>query len=134
MLDIATRYELSTATNAVIRELEQSPCGTRKRIVRSHKQSASADSPRQRAHSQTVRGLAQAMVSIIRERATAANGNCSQTVRSREQSKFVNCSLTQLVRNRGLATIYPRHRIVLSAWVSANFPVLIQIISPYEHV
>jgi hypothetical protein len=118
----------------LIRELEQSLSGTRKRIVRSHKQSVATDSPRQQAQSQTVRGLAQAMASIIRERATAANANCPQTVRSRGQSKFANWSRTQYVRNRGPATIDPRHRIVVSAWVSANFPVFIQIISPYEHI
>ena len=118
----------------LIRELEQSPSGTRKRIVRGHKQSVSTDSPRQQAHSQTVRGLAQAMASIIRERATAANLNCPQTVRSREQSTFANWSRTQFVRDRGLATIDPRPRIVVSAWVTANFPVFIQITSPYEHV
>jgi hypothetical protein len=118
----------------LIRELEQSPSGTRKRIVRGHKQSVSTDSPRQQAHSQTVRGLAQATASVVRERATAANANCPQTVRSRGQSKFANWSRTQFVRNRGPATIDPRHRIVVSAWVSANFPVFIQIISPYEHI
>jgi hypothetical protein len=74
------------------------------------------------------------MASIIRERATAANANCPQTVRSREQSKFVNWSRTQFVRDRGPATIDPHPRIVVSAWVAANFPVFIQIISPYEHV
>jgi hypothetical protein len=118
----------------LIRELEQSPSGTRKRIVRGHKQSVSPDSPRQQAHSQTVRGLAQAPATVVRERATAANANCPQTVRSRGQSKFANWSRTQFVRNRGPATIDPRHRIVVSAWVSANFPVFIQIISPYEHI
>jgi hypothetical protein len=118
----------------LIRELEQSPSGTRKRIVRIHKQSASAFIPRQQARPQTVRGLAQAMASIIRERATAANLNCPQTVRSREQSTFANWSRTQFVRDRGLATIDPRPRIVVSAWVTANFPVFIQIISPYEHI
>jgi len=118
----------------LIRELEQSPSGTRKRIVRGHKQSVSTDSPRQQAHSQTVRGLAQAMASIIRERAPAANTNCPQTVRIREQSTFANWSRTQFVRNRSPATIDPRPRIVVSAWVSANFPVSIQIISPYEHI
>jgi hypothetical protein len=118
----------------LIRELEQSPSGTRKRIVGGHKQSVSTDSPRQQAHSQTVRGLAQAPASVVRERATAANANCPQTVRSRGQSKFANWSRTQFVRNRGPATIDPRHRIVVAAWVSANFPVFIQIISPYEHI
>jgi hypothetical protein len=74
------------------------------------------------------------MASIIRERATAANLNCPQTVRSREQSTFANWSRTQFVRDRSLATIDPRPRIVVSAWVTANFPVSIQIISPYEHI
>jgi hypothetical protein len=74
------------------------------------------------------------MASFIRERATAPNANCPQTVRSREQSAFANWSRTQFVRDRGPATIDPRHRIVVSAWVSANFPVFIQIISPYEHI
>ena len=118
----------------LIRELEQSPSGTRKRIVRGHKQSVSTDSPRQQVHSQTIRGLAQAPASVVRERATAANANCPQTVRSRGQSKFANWSRTQFVRNHGPATIDPRHRIVVSTWVSANFPVFIQIISPYEHI
>ena len=117
----------------LIRELEQSPSGKRKRIVRSHKQSASADSPRQQAHSQTVRGLAQAIASIIRERATAANAKCPQTVRRRGQSTFANWSRTQFVRDRGPAKSEPRPRIDVSAWVSANFPIFIQIISPYEH-
>ena len=114
----------------LIRKLEQSPHGTRKRIVRSYKQSVSADSPRQQAHSQTVRGLAQATASIIRERAAAANPNCPQTGRSREQSTFVNGSRTQFVRDPGPATIDPHSRIVVSAWVTANFPVFIQIIAP----
>jgi len=118
----------------LIRELEQAPSGTRKRIVRGQKQSVSTDSPRQQAHSQTVRDLAQAPASVVRERATAANANCPQTVRSRGQSKFANWSRTQFVRNRGPATIDPRHRIVVSAWASANFPVFIQIISLYEHI
>ncbi len=117
-----------------IRELEQSPYGTRKRIVRIHKQSASAFIPCQQARPQTVRGLAQAMASIIRERAMAANLNCPQTVRSREQSTFANWSRTQFVRDRGPAKSDPRPRIVVSEWVSANFPVFIQIILPYEHV
>ncbi len=74
------------------------------------------------------------MASIIRECATAANANCPQTVRSREQSTFANWSRTQFVRDRGPAMIDPRPRIVVSAWVTANFPVFIQIIAPYEHV
>jgi hypothetical protein len=74
------------------------------------------------------------MASIIRERATAANANCPQTVRSREQSKFADWSRTQFVRNRGTATVDPRRRIVVSTWVSANFQVFIQNISPYEHI
>ena len=118
----------------LIRELEQSLYGTRARIVRSHKQSASANSVRQQARSQTVRGLAQAMASIIRERATAANANCPQTVRSREQSKFVNLSRTQFVRDRGPAKSDPRRRIAVSSWTSVNFRVFIQTIPPYEHV
>ena len=118
----------------LIRELEQLLCGTRTRIVRGHKQSVSTDSPRQQAHSQTVRGLAQATASVVRERAPAANANCPPTVRSRGQSKFANRSRTQFVRDRGPATIDPRPRIVVSAWITANFPVFIQIIAPYEHV
>ena len=118
----------------LIRELEQSLCGTRKRIVRSHKQSASADSPRQQARSQTVRGLAQAMASIVRERSTATDMNCPQTVSSREQSMFVNWSQTQFERERGLAKSNPRCRVAVSAWESADFQVFIQIIPPYEHV
>ena len=117
-----------------IRELEQFPYGTRKRIVRIHKQSASAFIPRQQARSQTVRGLAQAMASIVRERATTADVNCPQTVSSREQSTFANWSQTQFVRERGLAKSDLRRRIAVSEWVSANFPVFIQIISPNEHV
>jgi hypothetical protein len=74
------------------------------------------------------------MDSIFHERATAVNANCPQTVRSREQSKFANWSRTQFVRNRGTATVDPRRRIVVSSWVSANFPVFIQIISPYERI
>lgn len=74
------------------------------------------------------------MASFIRERATAANVNYPQTVRSREQSTFANWLRTQFVRDRGPATIDARPRIVVSAWVTANFPVFIQIISPNEHV
>jgi hypothetical protein len=74
------------------------------------------------------------MASIIRERATAANANCPQTIRSREQSTFANWSRTQFVRDRGPATIDLRPRIVVSAWVTANFQVFVQIISPNEHV
>jgi uncharacterized membrane protein len=64
----------------------------------------------------------------------AAVVNRPQTIRSREQSASVNWSQTQFVRDREPAMNDPRCCIAVSAWVSANFLVLIQIISPYEHV
>jgi hypothetical protein len=108
--------------------------GTQSRVGHVRKQSVTALTPRQQSRSQTVRVRAQATASIIREQAAAADVNCPQTVRSREQSKFANWSRTQFVRNRGTATVDPRCRIVVSTWVSANFPVFIQIISPNEYV
>ena len=107
---------------------------TRTGTFRVREQSASAFSPRQQSWPRTIHVHAQATASIVREQATATGVDCPQKVRNREQSTFVNWSRTQFVRDRGPATIDPRPRIVVSAWVTANFPVFIQIISPNEHV
>jgi hypothetical protein len=104
------------------------------RVSHVRERSVTAFNLRQQSRSQTVRGLARATASIIRERAAAANPNCPQRGRSREQSTFANGSRTQFVRDPGPATIDPHFRIVVSAWVTAGFPVFIQIISRYEHV
>lgn len=107
---------------------------TQPRIGHVRKQSVTALTPRQQSRSQTVRVRAQATASIVREQAAAADLNCPQTVRSRGQYTFANWSRTQFVRSRRPAMYYARRRIALSTWASANFPVFIQIIPPYEHV
>ena len=107
---------------------------TRTGTFRVREQSVTAFSPRQQSWPRTIHVHAQATASIVREQATATGVDCPQKVRSREQSTFVNWSRTQFVRKRGLAKSDPRRRIAVSAWVSANFPVFIQIISPHEHV
>jgi hypothetical protein len=101
---------------------------------RVREQSASAFSPRQQLCPRTIHVRAQVTASIVREQATATDVNCPQTVRSREQSTSANWSRTRFVCERGPAKSDPRRRIAVSAWVSANFPVFIQIISPHEHV
>ena len=115
-------------------EIEPVQDRTQPRVGHVREQSVSVFNPRQQSHPRTVRVRAQATASIVREKAMAANANCPQTVRSREQSTLVNWSRTQFVRDREPAKSDPRPRIAVSAWVSANFPVFIQIISPYEHV
>jgi hypothetical protein len=107
---------------------------TQPRFGQVHKQSVTALRPRPQSRSQTVRVLAQATVSIVRELAAAADVNCPQAVLNREQSTVVNWSRTKFVRERGQAKSGSPRSIAVSAWASANFPVFIQIISPYEHV
>jgi hypothetical protein len=107
---------------------------TQLRIGHVREQSVIAFSPRQQSRPRTVRVRAQATASIVREKAEAADVNPPQTIRSLKQSSPTNWSQTRFVRNRGPATIDPRPRIVVSAWVTANFLVPIHIILPYEHV
>ena len=97
-------------------------------------QSVIAFSPRHESHPRTIRVRAQATASIVSEQAAAAVVNQPQTGRSREQSSSANWSQTQFVRDRGPAKNNTRRCIGISAWASANSPVFIQIISPYEHV
>ncbi len=107
---------------------------TQPRVSHVHDQSLIPFSPRHESRPRTVRVRAQATASIVREQTAAADVNQPQTGRSREQSSSANWSQTQFVRNRGPAKSNTRRCIGVSAWASANFPVIIQIISPYEHV
>jgi len=107
---------------------------TQPRVSHVHDQSVIPFNPRRESHPRTVRGRAQATASIVSEQAAAAVVNQPQTGRSREQSSSTNWSQTRFVRDRGPATIDPRPRIVVSTWVTANFPVFIHTISPYEHI
>ena len=107
---------------------------TQPRVGHVREQTVSAFNPRHQSHPRTVRVCAQTTASIVHEQAAAADANCPQTIRSREQSTVVNWSRTQFVRDRGPAKSDPRRRIAVSAWASADFPVFIQIIAPYEHV
>ena len=116
------------------REIELVRDRTQPRVGHVREQSVIAFSSRQQSRPRTIRVHAQATASIVREQAVAAVVNRPQTIRSREQSASVNWSQTQFVRDREPAMNDPRCCIAVSAWVSANFPVLIQIISPYEHV
>ena len=116
------------------REYELLQDRTQPRVSHVHDQSVIPFNPRRESHPRTVRVRAQATTSIVREQAGAAGVNRPQTIRTREQSSSTNWSQTRFVRDRGPATIDPRPRIVVSAWVTANFPVFIQIISPNEHV
>ena len=107
---------------------------TQPRVGHVREQSVIEFSPRQQSRPRTVRVRAQATASIVREQAAAAVVNQPQTGRSREQSSSANWSQTQFVRDRGPAKTDPRPRIVVSAWVTVNFPIFIHTISPYEHV
>ena len=82
----------------------------------------SAFSPRQQSCPRTVHVHAQATASIVREQATAADVNCPQTVRSREQSTSANWSRTRFVRDRGPAKNHPRRCIAVSILPSIQFP------------
>jgi hypothetical protein len=115
-------------------EIEPVQDRTQPRVSHVREQTVSVFNPRHQSHPRTIRVRAQATASIVHEKAMAANANCPQTVRSREQSTFVNWSRTQFVRDREPAKSDPRPHIAVSAWVPANFPVFIQIISPHEHV
>ena len=91
-------------------------------------QSVSAFIPRQQSWPRTIHVHAQATALIVREHATAADANCPQSVRSREQSTSANWSRTQFVRDRGLAKNYPHCCIAVSDLPSISFPVHVQII------
>ena len=101
---------------------------TRTGTFRVRELSATAFSPRQQSCPRTIRVHAQATASIVRERATAADMNCPQTVRSREQSTSANSSRTQFVRDRGLARNYLHRCIAVSILASISFPVHVRII------
>ena len=90
--------------------------------------------PCRESHPRTVRVRAQATASIVRKQAGAADVNRPQTIRSLKQSSPANWPRTQFVHDRGPAKTDPRRRIAVSSWASANFPVFIQTISPYEHI
>lgn len=107
---------------------------TQPRVSHVHDQSLIPFSPRHESRPRTVRVRAQATASFVREQAAAAVVNRPQIGRSREKSSSTNWSQTRFVRDRGPAKTDPRRRIAVTAWASANFPVFIQIISPYEHV
>ena len=101
---------------------------TRTGTFRVREQSVSAFSPRQQSCPRTIHVHAQATASIVRERATAAEVNCPQAVRSHEQSTSANWSRTQFVRDRGLAKNYPHRCIAVSILPSIHFPVHVRII------
>jgi hypothetical protein len=115
-------------------EIELVQYRTQPRVGHVREQSVIAFNPRHQSHPRTVRVHAQATASIVREQAAAAVVNRPQTIRSRKQSSAANWSQMQFVRRHGLTKSNPRARVAVSAWVSANFPVFIQIISPYEHI
>ena len=117
-----------------IHEIELVQDRTQPRVGHVREQSVIAFSPRQQSRPRTVRVRAQATASIVREQAAAAVVNQPQTGRSREQTSSANWSQTQFVRDRGPAKSNTRRCIGVSAWASANFPVFIQTISPYEHI
>ena len=113
---------------------EQTQDGSRTETSRVREKSAAAFCPCQQSRSQTVRIHRQATASIIRKIAPATRVNCPQTIRSRESSAPANWHDSQFVRKRGLTKNNPRHHLVVSAWASARFLVLIQIIPRHEHV
>jgi hypothetical protein len=115
-------------------EIEPVQDRTQPRVGHVREQTVSAFNPRHQSHPRTVRVCAQATASIVREKAVAAVVNRPQTIRSLKQSTSANWSQTQFVRRHGLTKNNPRPRVAVSTWVSANFPVFIQIILPYEHV
>ena len=104
---------------------------TRTGTFRVCEQSASAFSPRQQSYPRTIHVHAQATALIVREQATAADVNCPQTVRSREQSTSSNWSHTQFVRDCGPAKNYSRHCIPASLMPTIHFLIHIRIIPAY---
>lgn len=101
---------------------------TRTGTFRVREQSVPAFSPRQQSCPRTIHVHAQATASIVRERATAADVNCPQAVRSHEQSTSANWLRTQFVRDRGLVKNYPHRCIAVSILPSIHFPVHVRII------
>jgi len=108
--------------------------GTQPRVSHVHDKSVIPFNPCRESHPRTVRVRAPATASIVREQAGAADVNRPQTIRSRKESSPANWPRTQFVRDRGPAKTDPRRRIAVSSWASANFPVFIHTISPYEHI
>lgn len=100
--------------------------------VRVREQSVSAFSPRTQARPRTGHVLGNAADSTVRKLAAATDSNCPQPVRSRELSTSAIWSQPRSVRERGLATNYPRRCIAVSILPPINFPVRIQTIPAHD--
>jgi hypothetical protein len=105
---------------------------TRTGTFRVREQAASAFSPQQQAWPRTIHVHAQATASIVRDKATVVDVDCSQTVRSREQSTSPNWPRTRFVRDRGPAKNHLHRCVAVSILPSINFSVHVRIIPAYD--
>jgi hypothetical protein len=114
------------------REREQAQNRPQTRFFHVRKQSANTASPRKQTQEQTVRIRAQATASTGRDRESAADTNCPQTIRSLALSTTVISPLTNIGREPRLAEHFPSRRIVVSIFPFVSFPVRIRIIPAYD--
>ena len=113
-------------------ERGQVQCRTWTRIIRVHEQSTSVFCPHPRIRQQTVRIRELATAFTGRNRETAADIQCPQSVRRRGLSTPANLPQTGIGRAFEQATKCSRCRIAVSFMPPTNFPVDIQIIPTYD--
>jgi hypothetical protein len=114
------------------REREQAKNRSQTRVIHVREQSANTTSPRAKTRQLTVRIRDQATTSTGRDRESAADTNCPQTVRSLALSTTVISPLTNIGREPRLAEHFPSRRIVVSIFPLVSFPVRIRIIPAYD--
>jgi hypothetical protein len=114
------------------REREQAQNWPQTRVIHVREQSANTASPRAKTRQQTVRIRDQATTSTGRDRESAADTNCPQTVRSLALSATVISPLTNIGRELRLAEHFPSRRIVVSIFPHVSFPVRIRIVPAYD--
>lgn len=114
------------------REREQATGRSQTRVIHVREQSANMASPRAQTRLQTAHFRDQATTSDGRDRESAADTNCPQTVRSLALSTTVISPLTNIGREPRLAEHFPSRRIVLSIFPPVSFPVRIRIIPSYD--
>lgn len=114
------------------RERKQAQNRPQTRFIHVREQSTNTASPRKQTQEQTVRIRAQATASTGRDRESAADTDCPQSVRSLALFTSANSPLTNIGREPRLAEYFPRRRIVVSILPLVSFPVRIRIIPAYD--
>src|SRR5579872_7337665 len=94
-------------------------------------QSLSAFNSRQQPCPRPIRVHAKSTTSIVREQATAADTNCSQTVRSHEPSTSLGRSWTQTIPDHGPAKNHPRRLRTVPILATIDVPFRIQTTRAY---